>query len=123
MRRYGYFKIERSFAKINNNAFRLSVTYDIVDSGYEHRYTIKCVDTKNLCTIIIDSNVIDNDCFISLEDALARTKYYLKDRFNYEIVQIDIVPDKIYGKVLRSENKNSSEWELISKEEYERIIG
>ena len=74
----------------------MKVIYDhCEDDMYSHRYIIECIDTKNLATIIIDSNVIDSDCEVTLDEALVKTKYYLKDRFNYEISVVTIIPEVI----------------------------
>jgi hypothetical protein len=91
-----HLRITPSYAELNNNTFRLRVIYDhCEESMYSHRYTIECIDNKNLTTIIIDSNVIDDNCEVSLEEALVRTKYYLKDRFSYEISVVTIIPEVI----------------------------
>jgi len=90
-----HLRIIPSYMKLNNNAFTLRVSYDHVESTYMHRYSIECIDTKNWTKIIIDSNVVDEICRISLEDALARTKFYLKDRFGYEIFEVVVVPQEV----------------------------
>ena len=51
-----------------------------------HRYTIELVDLRSWVVIVIDSNVIDRTYFIPFDDAIQKTKVYLKHRFNYELV-------------------------------------
>ena len=111
------FRIFSSYVKLNNDAFRLRVCYEPVGTPYMYRYSIKCIDSQNLTLILIDSNVIDEKCEISLEDALAKTKYYLNDRFGYEIVKVEIVPEEI-----QEFDSQSKTYKTVSRDEYERAI-
>ena len=51
-----------------------------------HRWTIELVDLSSWVLIVVDSNVCDRTYFIPFDDAIGKTKVYLKHRFNYELV-------------------------------------
>ena len=50
-----------------------------------HRWTIELVDLRSWVLIVVDSNVCDRTYFIQFDDAIGKTKVYLKHRFNYDL--------------------------------------
>lgn len=51
-----------------------------------HRWYIELLDLRSWALITVDSNVCDKTYFIEFDDAISKTKGYLKHRFNYELV-------------------------------------
>ena len=50
-----------------------------------HRWTIELVDLRSWVLIVVDSIVCDRTYFITFDDAIQKTKVYLKHRFNYDL--------------------------------------
>jgi hypothetical protein len=50
-----------------------------------HRFSIELIDLRYWSLFVIDSNVCDKTYFIELDDAILKTKNYLKHRFNYDL--------------------------------------
>jgi hypothetical protein len=51
-----------------------------------NRWTIELLDLRCWVLIVVDSNVCDRTYLIPFDDAIQKTKGYLKHRFNYELV-------------------------------------
>jgi len=102
----GAIRIFQSYAILNQNAFKVRVRYENVENRYEHRYFIECIDMVNWSWITIDSNVIDESVEIHLNDAVDRTKWYLKNRFKYEVFRVDIIPEE-----KQKLNHKTKQWE------------
>jgi hypothetical protein len=109
-------RITPSYAILNQDAFRLRVRYENVENRYEHRYFIECIDSRNWTLIQIDSNVIDEEAVVTLDEALDRTKRYLKSRFNYDINHVEIVPQLIERYNRQLKNYEPLEEKIISLE-------
>ena len=50
-----------------------------------HRYFVECLDTRYWVKIVIDSNVIDKSATITMSDAIAKTKAYLRVRLDHRL--------------------------------------
>lgn len=63
--------------------FKIRLFYkDCKHSKNQHRYFVECLDTRYWVKIVIDSNVIDKSATISMSDAIAKTKAYLRVRLD-----------------------------------------
>jgi hypothetical protein len=72
-------------SEVKLGIWKLRVRYEDVEVVYCHRYYIELLDLRTLALIQVDSNVIDNTCMISMEEAYDRCFHYLKHRFGYEL--------------------------------------
>jgi len=70
-------------ADLKDRRFKVEVSYEGTELIYQHRYHIKCYDLNGGVMIYHSSSVVDNNVFVSDEEAKERIRNFFL--LNYDV--------------------------------------